>query len=68
MLHFGTWLIIKLIHNLTHHIFVFILFQFFFKIIANKSLMMWTVFPGPWRVDGKGIAYIRCTFCDFDDN
>ena len=24
--------------------------------------MMWTVFPGPWRVDGKGITYIRCTF------
>jgi len=23
--------------------------------------MIWTVFPGSWRVGGKGIAYIRCT-------
>jgi hypothetical protein len=23
--------------------------------------MMWTVFPGPWRVDEKGITYIRCS-------
>jgi hypothetical protein len=23
--------------------------------------MVWTVFPGPWRVNGKGITYIRCT-------
>jgi len=22
---------------------------------------MWIVFPGSWRVDGKGIAYIMCT-------
>jgi len=29
------------------------------------SPMMWTVFPGPWRVDGKGITYIRCTNYSF---
>jgi len=28
--------------------------------IISSSSMMWTVFPGPWRVDGKGITYIRC--------
>jgi len=34
---------------------------------------MWTVFPGPWRVDGKEITYIRSgvlitAFCDSDNN
>ena len=32
---------------------------------------MWTVFPGPWRVDGKGIpisGVLITAFCDSDDN
>ena len=32
---------------------------------ALKTPMKWTVFPGPWRVDGKGITYIRCTNYSF---
>jgi len=31
----------------------------------ESSPMKWTVFPGPWRVDGKGITYIRCTNYSF---
>jgi len=32
---------------------------------SQFSPMTWTVFPGPWRVDGKGITYIRCTNYSF---
>jgi len=32
---------------------------------TSPTPMMWTVFPGPWRVDGKGITYIRCTNYSF---
>ena len=31
----------------------------------SYSPMKWTVFPGPWKVDGKGITYIRCTNYSF---
>ena len=32
---------------------------------ASATPMKWTVFPGPWRVDGKGITYIRCSNYSF---
>jgi len=34
-------------------------------VIIVIAPMKWTVFPGPWRVDGKGITYIRCTNYSF---
>jgi len=42
--------------------------KYFFKdieILYEKAPMMWTIFPGPWRDDGKGLAYIRCTNYSF---
>ena len=33
--------------------------------VSEDFPMKWTVFPGPWRVDGKGITYIRCTNYSF---
>jgi len=48
----------------------FIAYELFSEFIYIP--LMWTIFPGPWRVNGKGINYISgvliVAFCDSDDS